>query len=72
LIELAQATRAQKAASPNMAAQALCEPAQKMLPNQLPISRPVFIGNFEYQMSGICAINYLAPIDILAMEYLGS
>jgi hypothetical protein len=43
-----------------------------MLPNQLPISRPVFIGYFEYQISGICAINYLASTDILAMENLGS
>jgi hypothetical protein len=72
LIKLAQATRAQKTASSNMAAQALCESAQTMLPNQLPNSRPVFIGYFEYQLSGICGINHLASIDILAMEYLGS
>jgi hypothetical protein len=45
-----------------MAAQALCEPALTMLPNQLPISSPGFGGYFKYQISGICAINYLAPI----------
>jgi hypothetical protein len=55
-----------------MAAQALCEPAPKDATKLIAISRPVFIGYFEYQISGICAINYLASIDILAMEYLGS
>jgi hypothetical protein len=35
-----------------------------MLPNQLPISRPGFIRYFKHQISGICAINCLAPIDI--------
>jgi hypothetical protein len=55
-----------------MAAQALREPAQKMLPNQLPISRPVFIGYFKYQILETCAINYLAQLTFSAMEYLGS
>jgi hypothetical protein len=72
LIKLAQATRAQKTASSNMAAQALCEPAPNDATKSIANFKTGCIGYFEYQISGICAINYLASIDILAMEYLGS
>jgi hypothetical protein len=46
--------------------------ASKDATKLLAISSSGFGGYFKYQISGICAINYLTPIDILAMEYLGS
>jgi hypothetical protein len=72
-IKLAQATKAQKPASPNIAAQALCEPAPK--------DAAKLIANFEsdllsaisrHEISRTCGINHLAPIDSFTMEYLGS
>jgi hypothetical protein len=55
-----------------MAAQALCEPAPKDATKSIANFKTGFIGYFECQISGICAINYLASTDILAMEYFGS
>jgi hypothetical protein len=60
LIKLAQATRAQKTASSNMAAQALCEPAPKDATKSIANFKTGFIGYFKYHISGTCAINYLA------------
>jgi hypothetical protein len=62
LIKLAQATRAQKPHHQIWPRKPCASMPQKMLPNQLPISRPVFIGYFKYQISGTCAINYLAQL----------
>jgi hypothetical protein len=44
---------------------------QKMLPKQLAISSPGFGGYFKYQIPGIRAINYLAPIDIFSCGIFG-
>jgi hypothetical protein len=46
--------------------------ASKDATKLLAISSPRFGGYFKYQVPGICIINYLAPIDFSAMEYLGS
>jgi hypothetical protein len=62
MIKLFQAATAQKPASSNMAAQALCEPAPSDATTL--IHDRFFIGYLKYQISGIRAINYLAPIDI--------
>jgi hypothetical protein len=35
------------------------------------ISSPGFGGYFKYQIPGICAINYLAPIDIFSYGIFG-
>jgi hypothetical protein len=63
---------AQKPASSNMAAQALCEPGAT--------EATTLIGNFKsgflsaiskHKISGICAIYYLAPIDIFSHGIFG-
>jgi hypothetical protein len=72
LIKLAQATNAQKPASSNMAAQALCEPAPNDATKAVTNFKTGFIGHFKYQISGICAINYLPQLTFSATEYLVS
>jgi hypothetical protein len=70
LIKLAQATRAQKAATRNMA-QALCEPAPNDATKSIANFNTGFNGYFNYQIPGICAINYLASIDIFSRGIFG-
>jgi hypothetical protein len=73
LIQPAQATRAQNPASSNMAAQALCEHAPKDATKLIDNFKSGFLSAMSrHEISGICALNDLAPITFSAMEYLGS
>jgi hypothetical protein len=73
LIKLAQATKAQKPASSNMAAQALCEPAPKDATKSIANFKTSFYRLFQILNIGkICANNYLPQLTFSAMEYLGS
>jgi hypothetical protein len=55
-----------------MAAQALCEPAPKDANKLFHYFKYSFISAISrHEISGICAINYLTPIDIFSHGIVG-